>query len=220
MQHKRHVHKNAVLLTPGLGQKLMPCPLPGEAWDTELPLTPPLSPTPFFWEGSSTQPCPRNRTEDSGTWSNNNTQWGLLSLITQEPLPDKSQSSFWEFPQPQEASSSTFVFEIIESQVAVDGRDSKPEQSGREKHLHSPVQGVLYTGARGGKPESKAVELGSIHWWDALRKPRVRPPELHKGSAVVHACTPSTWEVKAGITSSSLFSAFQWKAVWDTYALS
>lgn len=123
-----------------------------------------LSPTPFFWEGSSTQPCLKNGTEDSGTWSNNNTQWGLLSLITQEPLPDKSQSSFWEFPQPQEASSSTSVFEIIESQVAVDGRGSKTGQSGREEHLHSPVQDVLYTGARGGKPESTAFELGSIHW--------------------------------------------------------
>lgn len=40
-KHKRHVHKNAVLLTPGLGLKLKFCPLPGEAGDTELPLTPP-----------------------------------------------------------------------------------------------------------------------------------------------------------------------------------
>lgn len=44
---------------------------------------------------------------------------------------------------------------------------------------------------------------------DAFKKPWVRPPVLHRGSVVVHACNPSTWEVKAGITSSSLFSAFQ-----------
>lgn len=74
-----------------------------------------LSPTPFFWDGSSNQPCPKNCTEVSGTWSNNNTQWGLLSLIKQEPLPDKSQGPFWECPQPQEASCSTSLLELLSS---------------------------------------------------------------------------------------------------------
>lgn len=40
----KDIHKNAVLLTPGLGLKLTPCPLPVEGWDTELPFTLPQVP--------------------------------------------------------------------------------------------------------------------------------------------------------------------------------
>lgn len=49
-------------------------------FDTILNSTPALSAI-ILWHGSWAQPCPKNCTEVSGTCSNNNTQWGLLSLI-------------------------------------------------------------------------------------------------------------------------------------------
>lgn len=49
-------------------------------FDTILNSTPVLLAI-ILWHGSWAQPCPKNCTEVSGTCSNNNTQWGLLSLI-------------------------------------------------------------------------------------------------------------------------------------------
>lgn len=49
-------------------------------FDTLLNSTPILLAI-ILWHGSWAQPCPKNCTEVSGICSNNNTQWGLLSLI-------------------------------------------------------------------------------------------------------------------------------------------
>lgn len=69
----------------GLTWSWSPAPAWGEQqhrapFDTILNSTPILSAL-ILRHGSWAQPCPKNCTEVSGTCSNNNTQWGLLSLM-------------------------------------------------------------------------------------------------------------------------------------------
>lgn len=164
-KHKRHSQKCCVVDTRAWPEAEAML----SAWQGlghRAPFDTAQSPTPFFWDGSSVQPCQKNYTVVSGTCSNNNKQWGLLSLI--KPLPVKRKDTFWEFSQLRVASSWTSLQETIELQVACgcEGKlRSRTGQSGREKHFHTHRFTASYTWMQGEERlKRRQWSQGSVGW--------------------------------------------------------